>query len=205
MKSILTLLIIFFSFILTTHSIAQNYVMESDQTAFHGSAELGRNSFENFYGFFPGYTFDGRLTFSLGLGKNRDLAAKVNSTFIRPMASYMILKQNDESLPISFEINAGYQYNYVQQLIFNSNAFLFGGGIYHEIVRSETIKLIPAVIVNALKPDDGLNNRYRDNLVWSYGVQTTLLANNFYVTPKVTFFDGLVTITGTVGYIFVSQ
>ena len=56
--------------------------MEDDLSAFHGGAEIGYNSFENYYGVFPGYTYGGRFTVGLGIGKTRDLVNKLNGEIL---------------------------------------------------------------------------------------------------------------------------
>lgn len=180
----------------------QNYFMLNDQSGAHANAEIAYNSFENFYAIYPGYTFNGRLTLGLGIGKNKDVVNKINSTLFRPYVSYLIIKQNEEYFPVSIDLNIGYQYNYVTQVIFNSRSVLFGGGIFHEITPLGNVKIIPAVVVNGSKPTSGPNTQFRETVVMSYGVQTSLVWNDYNLTPKFSLSEGIATISANLGIIF---
>lgn len=186
-------------------SKGQNFMMSENQTGLHAGAEIAFNSFENFYAIYPGYTLNGRLTFGFGLGKNKDIVNKINSTFLRPYVSYLLIKQSPDNSPVSIDLNLGYQYNYVQQLIFNTSSVLFGTGIYHEIAPLGDVKIIPAVLCEGRKETSGPNTQFRENIVLSYGAQTSLIWNNYNLTPQVMISESVVTISATLGMFFSSQ
>ena len=197
------LLNIFFLVILFSPSLllGQNYLMDNDQDGLHSSVQISYNSFENYYALQPGYTFDGRLTFGFDIGQNVDRVNKLNSTVLRPNVSYLVLKQSEE-LPLSVDINAAYQYNYVSQVIFNARAIQFGAGVFHEISPIEDVKLIPAVFVQGSKYTEG-PLRLEDDLIFAYGIETSILWDDtYYLVPQITFQEGINTISLQAGMFF---
>ena len=193
-----------FFFILSFNTTAQNYLMKDQHSSFHTGVQISYNTFENHYAVLPGYTFNGRLTVGFDIGKTKDLVNKINSTVFRPNVSLLILKQNNDELPISFDLNLGYQYNYVSQIIFNVRSVQFGGGIYHEISPLENVKIIPAVLFEGNKITSGPNAQFQQSVVLSYGVQTSIVWNKYYLTPKFQVTDGISTISVKLGLIFSS-
>ena len=117
----------------------------------------------------------------------------------------MILKQGKEGPPISFDVNAAYQYNYVSQITFNARSVQFGAGIYHEVSPLENVKIIPALFFEGNKATAGPNPRFQESVALSYGVQTSILWNKYYITPKYIHFDGVSTISVKLGIIFSSD
>ena len=196
-----TFALIFF-FTITTSSYGQNYIMDDDQTGFHAGVQISFNTFENYYAILPGYTFDGRLTLGLDVGKTKDMVNFINSTAIRPNVSYLLIKQQEDEYPISLEVNMGYQYNYVTRFDFNARSVQFGLGAYHEIKPLDNVKIIPALLIEGNKTTTGLNPRFDESVFFSYGVQTTIVWNNYYITPKLISFDGVSTVGVKLGMIF---
>jgi len=190
-----------FLMILQVNAFGQNYLMDDQESGFHMGVQISQNSFENYYALLPGYTFDGRLTLGLDVGKTKDMVNGINSTVLRPNVSYLILKQGEEGPPVSFDINAAYQFNYVDQVVFNSRSVQFGVGIFHQITPLEDVKIIPAVIVEGNKTTTGLNPRFDESVFMSYGAQVSIAWNNFYITPKFTSFDGVSTVGVKLGMI----
>lgn len=197
-RSTIACLLIF----LQCSAYSQNYLMEDQESAFHTGVQISQNTFENYYALLPGYTLDGKLTLGFDLGKTKDMVNGINSTVLRPNVSYLILKQGTEGPPISFDINAGYQFNYVSQVAFNSRSVQFGVGVYHQITPLENVKIIPGVIVEGNKTTTGLNPRFDESVFMSYGAQVSIVWNNFYITPKFISFDGITTISIKLGMIF---
>ena len=187
---------------LSLNAKGQNYLMEDHESGFHAGVQISQNTFENYYALLPGYTIDGRLTIGFDVGKTKDLVNGINSTVLRPSVSYLILKQGEEGPPVSFDINAGYQFNYVDQVAFNSRSVQFGVGIFHQINPLDNVKIIPAVIVEGNKTTTGLTPRFDESVFMSYGVQVSITWNEFYITPKFTSFDGVATIGIKLGMIF---
>lgn len=180
----------------------QNYLMDDATSSFHAGVQISYNSFENYYALLPGYTFNGRLTLGFDIGKTQDVVNKLNSTVFRPSISYLLLKQNNENQPISVDLNVGYQYNYVSQIIFNTRSFQFGAGVYHEINPLENVKVIPAILFEGNKPTFGPNPQFLQTVALSFGAQTTITWNNYYLTPKYLLNDGISTITVKIGMVF---
>lgn len=184
------------------NSKGQNYLMADGHSSLHTGVQISYNSFENYYAALLGYTFNGRLSLGFDLGKTKDLVNKINSTVFRPNASFLILKQGTEGPPISFDVNVAYQYNYVSQIIFNARSVQFGAGIYHEISPLDNVKIIPAVFFEGNKATAGPNPRFQESVALSYGIQTSILWNKYYITPKYLLFDGVSTISVKLGIIF---
>ncbi len=181
---------------------SQNYIIQGQQTSFHSGVQIAYNSFENHYAVLPGYTFNGRLTVGFDIGKTKDRINKINSTVLRPNVSYLILKQSTEGPPISFDLNAGYQFNYVSQIAFNARSVQFGFGIHHQISPLENVRIIPAILVEGNKATTGLNPRFDESVFLSYGLQASIVWNNYYITPKYLLFDGISTIGVKLGIVF---
>jgi len=176
--------------------------MEDGHSSYHAGAQISYNTFENHYAILPGYTYKGRLTVGFDFGKTRDIVNKVNSTVFRPNISYLILKQSEDGPPVSLDLNAGYQYNYVSQLNFNARSVQFGAGLYHQITPLENVKIIPAIFFEGNKATTGPNPLFQESVFISYGFQTSIVWNNFYITPKFIIFDGVTTVGAKVGMIF---
>jgi len=198
-------IIIAILFLFQIKSKGQNYLMEDQTGGFHAGVQISYNSFENYYAVLPGYTFKGKLTLGFDIGKTKDLVNRINSTVFRPNASYLILKQSDEGLPISFDLNVGYQYNYVTQIEFNARSVQFGAGIYHEINPIENVKIVPAVFFEGNKPTAGPNPQFLQTVSLSYGTQVSLTWNNYYITPKYILNEGISTISVKLGLLFSSK
>lgn len=183
----------------------QNYLMEDGHSSYHAGVQISRNTFENHYAVLPGYTYKGRLTVGFDLGKTKDVVNKINSTVFRPNISYLILKQSEDGPPASFDINVGYQYNYVSQLTFNTRSVQFGAGLYHQISPLENVKIIPAIFFEGNKATSGPNPLFQESVFFSYGIQASIVWNNFYITPKFILFDGITTLGVKLGMIFESE
>ncbi|MDF1696661.1 MAG: hypothetical protein P1U56_12545 [Saprospiraceae bacterium] len=179
--------------------------MADQQDGLHSSVQISYSTFENYYALQPGYTFDGRLSFGLDVGKTVDLVNSLNSTVLRPNVSYLLVKQEKDRYPVSIDLNVAYQFNYVSQVVFNARAVQFGAGIYHEISPFENVKIIPSAFFNGSKITAGPTRRL-EGLVYSYGAQTSIMwENKYYLTPKISFQEGINTITIKMGMILSSS
>lgn len=196
------LLVIGFCLVFQTSSKGQNYLMENEHSSFHSAAQISYSSFENHYSVLPGYTLDGRLTAEFGIGKTKDKINLINSTVIRPSLSYLAIKQKDEGFPISFELNAGYQFNYVTQVSFNAQTFLFGAGIHHQISPIDHVKITPSILLEGSKAISGPNQTFREKEVFALGLQTSIVWYEYYLSPKLTIQEGIYTIGVRLGMIF---
>lgn len=196
---------LFFALFLPTRTYSQNYLMSEEHSSFHSGVELTYNTFENFYAAQAGYTHKGRLTLDFELGKTKDLANGINSTVFRPGIHYLILKQDEDIMPISLDINMGYQYNYLAFLNTTAKSLQFGVGLFHEVRTLYNVKIIPAALVEASKSTTGVNPVFDDSIYMSYGIQATLMWNNYYITPSFVSFDGVSTLGVKLGLIFTPE
>ncbi|MEM9544678.1 MAG: hypothetical protein AAGA77_01825 [Bacteroidota bacterium] len=183
---------------------SQNYLMDAGHSSYHAGAVIEYNTFENYYALLPGYTYKGRLTVGFDIGKNDDLVNGFNSTVLRPNAGFLVFKQGADNSPISVNINMAYQVNYLLDLDVSANTVQFGMGFYKEYVPLENVRVIPGIVIEGNKANNDINPNFEDSVFFSYGVQTTILWNNYYITPKVESFDGVITLGAKVGMIFSS-
>jgi len=176
--------------------------MQDGHSSYHAAAQIAYNTFENYYALLPGYTYKGRLTVGFDIGKARDVVNAINTTILRPNASYLILKQGEEGPPISFDVNLAYQFNYLVEVNADARSVQFGIGLYHQYSPLDNVSIIPGILVEGNKATTGLNPGFEESVFLSYGAQATILWNNYYITPKVVSFDGVATIGVKVGMIF---
>jgi hypothetical protein len=90
----------------------------------------------------------------------------------------------------------------VSEVAFNSRSVQFGLGIHHEIRPLENVKIIPAFLMEANKSTTGINPRFDASVFLSYGFQTSIVWNNYYLIPKYIIFDDVSTISVKLGMIF---
>ena len=185
-----------------TTSYSQNYLMEEDHSSFHSGVQIAYNSFENHYSVFPGYTYKGRWTTEFAIGKTKDKINRVNSTVIRPSIGYLLVKQKEDASPITIDINVGYQFNYVTQVSFNAQAFQFGGGIYHQISPIDHVKIIPSLLLEGSKAISGPNQLFREKEVLAFGIQSSIIWHQYYLSPRLMIQEGIYTIGVKLGMIF---
>ena len=202
MKSALISINIFLLLLIQIDAFGQNYLMSDNHSGLHAGAQFSYNTFERHYAFLPGYTFDGRLTLGFDLGKTNDVVTKTNSTVLRPNISYLLVKQGIEGPPVSIDLNAGYQYNWLPQIQFNARSVQFGAGIFHEINPIENVKVIPSFFFEGNKSTTGVNPTFDEGVTVLFGAQVSIVWNQYYLTPKYFSFDGISTITVKLGMIF---
>jgi len=191
-------------FLTTSQSFSQNYVMDLDSSGFHGSVQLRSGNFENTIAIQPGYTWNGVLTAGIDFGKGTDKIRKLSLNIVRPNLNYLIIKQDEEGLPISINLETAYQYNILPATSFNSRSIQFGGTLYHEISiqdHSLGIKLIPQagmLAVNTLSRN-GIQTESAVEIVYNAGI--TVLWESVYFEPKFFVNDGNISYSLKVGYV----
>jgi len=126
--------------------------MSHDHSGFHGSALLSTGTFEDALALSPGYTIDGRITAGVDFGKGKDKINKINSTLLRPHLSFLILKQNEENMPISLNLKAGYLVNILPTTSFNSSSLQLSTELYHAFSVQDDVKVIPHAGLLGNKP-----------------------------------------------------
>ncbi len=186
-------------------SYAQNYVMDHDESGFHGSVQLTRGNFESLLAIQPGYTWNGVLTAGIDLGKGTDKIRSLSLNIVRPNVRYLIVKQKSEGIPLSINLEAAYQYNILPATSFNSRSVQFGGSLYHEIsIQDESfgVKLIPyagLIAVNTLSRNGIQTSETGVGIVYEAGISVAW--ESVYFEPKFFVNDGNISYSLKVGYI----
>lgn len=190
--------------VITSQSFAQNYTMERENSGFHGSVQLRSGNFENSLAIQPGYTWNGVFTAGIDFGKGTDKIRKLSLNIVRPNLNFLIIKQNDEGIPVSINLEAAYQYNILPATSFNSRSVQFGSTLYHEIsIQDESldVKLIPQaglLAVNTLSRN-GIQTESGVEIVYNAGI--TVLWESVYFEPKFFVNDGNISYSLKVGYV----
>ena len=192
-----------FSFVAYS-SFAQNYVMDHGESGFHGSVQLTRGNFESLLAIQPGYTWNGVLTAGIDFGKGTDKIVNLSLNIVRPNVNYLIVKQKNEGLPVSINLEAAYQYNILPATSFNSRSIQLGGTLYHEISIQDGplgVKLIPyagLIAVNTISRN-GLQTETGVGVVYDAGI--SVVWEDVYIEPKFFINDGNISYSLKVGYI----
>lgn len=178
---------------------AQNFLIPNDHSRFHAGAQLTTSTFENIVALLPGYTYDGKLTLGVDIGKGNDKLNFLKSTIIRPHIGYLLIKQDGDKFPVSINVEAAYQYNILTTTSEHTRSVQLGIGIFYELPLLEELKIIPfvsffgsKVTVNALAEGETFIYKGGFNLVWQ----------NYYITPSYLRNNGLAAISLNVGLLF---
>lgn len=190
--------------LIISDSYGQNYVMERESEGFHGTVQLTRGNFENLLAIQAGYTWNGIITAGLDFGKGTDRIRQLSLNIIRPNINYLIVKQSNERLPISINIEAAYQYNILPATSFNSQSLQYGGTVYHEISIKDKligVKIIPhaGLIAENNISRNGFQTDTRVNIIYNAGF--TVLWESVYFEPKFFINDGNVSYGLAIGYV----
>lgn len=199
MSKYLIIFFLFFSFSLQS----QNYLFEQGQSGFGIGGQLTSFEGSTLIGFLPSYTINGKLNLGLTIGFE-DGDGDLNSTAIRPNASFLILKQGEDNNPVSVGLNSALQYNTFSNIDdFTSITYGLGATIHHEIKAHETIKVIPGFALGWNRINfyfDG--DKLDDDSAIVYGILGTVAFNQFYVEPSLFFSEGNSQFSFLLGYIF---
>ena len=183
---------------------AQNYLMLNEDSGFHGSAQLTRGNFESTLAIQPGYTWNGRLTAGIDLGKGTDKIRNLSLNIVRPNLNYLIVKQMENSSPVSINLEIAYQYNLLPTTTANSRSVQFGGTLYHTISVEDnaiSLSLIPQaglIAVNTISKN-GFQSESGVGIVYNAGI--TVQWQKVYFEPKFFVNDGNISYSLKVGYV----
>lgn len=196
MKSLLTIALVLFSISL----FSQNILFDQGQSGFHASAQFTSHDGSTLFGLAPGYTSNGKLTFGILIGTESN--DDINSTVVKPFLSYLLVKQGENDMPISVSADIGYQYNTFSDLDLTAGTVGINAGIYHRIEASDIVAIIPGGTVGWSRTTFNLNNNTTSDSGITYGLQASVLINQFYFTPYLTFSSGDSIFSLLLGYIF---
>ncbi len=199
-KRLITLLLVLFSI----SSYAQNYLFEDGESGAHIFGQIGSFQGTTVLGIAPGYTWNGRTSFSVTAGRERNDDWDITVFDLKPYLSHMILKQNEDDMPISFALGAAYQYSFSpDDKDTKVHTYAFDGSIYHRLYLSENVSIIPSGMVGWGKTfvkETGYDSESSSAV--TYGVQASALFRNFHITPNVQFSRGNTIFNVLIGAIF---
>jgi len=187
---------------LTVLMSAQNYLFPVKTSGYHLGASYSHLNDENVKGnlwaLTGGYTVRGRFTGSLTIGKEitkyttfQQNNVKLTSYLGALGFNYLVLKQEQHHIILSFSIDAGYQFN---RLIYgrpnnndNIHSLLYGLSVYRNFHFANRASISPSF---------GLgrgHSYYRHEESYSfpyYNYQLTFKLVNFYLRPTIQVTDG---------------
>lgn len=177
--------------VLSHFMYSQNYLFDAGQSGFHLGGQITSFDGGSVFGITPGYTSNGKLTTTLGIGFT-DYDSFGSGTSLRPGISYLVMKQDNGSNPVSIGLNASYQYDTYSDLEgFNTGILSLGGFLAYEIAASEKVNIIPlgGVSWNRLTVSyDGVDSDSATQV--GYGLGAAIQFNKFYIQPVLDFADG---------------
>lgn len=185
-------------------AVGQNYVLPENESAFHGSVQLTNGSFERIISIQPGYTWNGVITAGVDLGKGTDNVLNQTLNIVRPNLNYLIIKQSSGGSPISFNLEAAYQFNILPTTTFNSRSVQFGGALFHQIsINDESINasLIPQAGLLAVQTTNRNGFQVETGLGIIYNAGVTVLWQDVYIEPTIFINSGNLSYSLKVGYI----
>ncbi|MFT4533955.1 MAG: hypothetical protein ACJA1A_003031 [Saprospiraceae bacterium] len=183
---------------------AQNYLIQNDSSGFHGSVQLTSGNFENILAIQPGYTWNGRLTAGIDLGKGTDKIRNLTLNIVRPNLNYLIIKQSESISPVSINLEVAYQYNILPTTPANSRSVQFGGSLYHTILVNDSnvsISLIPQAGLIAVNTISKNMSQVDTGIGIVYNAGITVQWQKVYFEPKFFVNQGNVSYSLKVGYI----
>jgi len=207
MKIFYSLIIVF---LLSTSIYGQGAYLDRGQSGFDIGASFLTNKDATGIGGSVGYSVSGIFDFEIGVARysfdqklfGEDLSAMV----ISPSVTYYALKQN-EDLPISFAIGAGYDWQtYSNKVLDDNNVdmtggfFSVGGALFGYFQTSSSFRIQPSVGFSyftgeqKVKDNNGNEETEKDDTtVFSLGlglVFNTSLTNVFVISPRVGISEG---------------
>lgn len=180
-------------------------LFETGTSGFQLETQFSNNDGSTLIGILPSYTANGKVSFGIGIGFESNDVLDVNSTSVRPLISYLPIRQGENDMPISVAVTGSYQYNTFPDFDFTGNSFGISMDIYHEIVASRNLKIFPAGSVGWSRTTFNSNTVLEDYTGIGYGLQATLLfARKFYVAPTLFLSEGDSNFVLTMGLLFPS-
>ena len=185
-------------------AFAQNYLIQNDSSGFHGSVQLTSGTFENILAIQPGYTWNGRLTAGIDLGKGTDKIRNLTLNIVRPNLNYLIIKQSENISPVSINLEVAYQYNILPTTPANSRSVQFGGTLYHTISvhdNNVSLSLIPQAGLIAVNTISKNMSQAETGVGIVYNAGVTVQWQKVYFEPKFFINEGNISYSLKVGYI----
>ncbi|MDQ6482571.1 hypothetical protein [Dyadobacter sp. LHD-138] len=190
--------------LITFCSFGQNFLLERGQSGAHIGGQLGFGKGSTILGISPGFTWDGKLTLSLTGGHERNNDYGITSNSIKPSLSYMVVKQDNEGIPLSVSLGASYQFNFFpDDKDLKAHTLGLDVGLFHRLYLNDQISIIPGALVGWAQTTAKYTG-YEDEKVSGVigAFQTSLLVNQFHITPSVQFSKNATVFNLLIGYIF---
>ncbi len=173
-----------------TSIYSQNFLFNENQTGLNFSGRLSSYDQINLYGFNAGFTINGKLTLGVDL-EHRNGEIFDNAQSFSPYLNYLLVKQNNDTKPISINFHTFYKSQKNTYRDSNSKLFGLGLGIFKSYYLKNNITIIPG---GNLKWSHGTlyisNEEYTASDI-SYSLDLTAKYNNVYMTPRVLFIRGM--------------
>lgn len=178
-----------FLLLMTVCCYAQNYLFNENQTGLNFTGRLSSFDDINVYGFNAGFTISGKLTLGVDL-ELRNGEIFDNARSFSPYLNYLLVRQNNDSQPISINLYSYYKNLKNPDYESKSKFFGLGLGCYKSFYLKNNTTVIPGSTVEWSHGTLDLDgNKYSgSNIV--YGLNITGKFNNFYLTPGVLFTNG---------------
>jgi hypothetical protein len=144
------------------------------------------------------------LTAGIDLGKGTDKIRNLSLNIVRPNLNYLVVKQIDNTSPVSINLEIAYQYNLLPTTTANSRSVQFGGTLYHTISvkgNAENLSLIPQaglLAVNTISRN-GLPTESGVGIIYNAGI--TVQWQKVYFEPKFFINDSNISYSLKVGYL----
>ncbi len=129
-----------------SQSFGQNFLFEKGQSGFHLLGNAGIYDTSPYLGVSTGYTVKGRLTLQFFGQKGFESKNRSEVNQFGVDVNYLVLKQN-QRMPISLGLGAGYTRNSIQESSFTSNVYHINGGLYHKISLKKDWSVIPGLLI----------------------------------------------------------
>ncbi|HNR05905.1 MAG TPA: hypothetical protein PKM27_01245 [Saprospiraceae bacterium] len=201
----LTFIVVHFTFLLS----AQNYLFPVKTSGYHLAPSYSHlnngDGRSNLWALTGGYTFRGRFTGSLTIGREitkytvQNNNVKLNTYLGALGFNYLVLKQEQHHTILSFSIDAGYQFN---RLIYGSpgdnasiHSFLYGLSVYRNFHFANLFSISPSFGLGRghshYRHDPSpLGIREESYSFPYYNYQLAFKLGNFYLRPTIQVTNG---------------
>lgn len=207
MKTFYSVIIVF---LLSTSIYGQGAYLDRGQSGFGFGASISTNKDATGIGGSVGYSFSGLFDFEIGVGRysfdQKLFGEDLSATVISPNVTFYALKQN-EDLPLSFAIGAGYDWQTYSNKVLDDNnidmtgGFLSVGGVlFRYFQASNSFRIQPSVgfsyFTGEQKVKDNKGNETTekdDTTVFSLALGlafNTSPTNVFVISPRIGISEG---------------
>jgi hypothetical protein len=208
-KTIITLFLLLSAF----YASAQNYLFDKGQSGFHMAGQWAKVDRSQILGLTLGNTWDGRFTLSVGGGREHTKGFNIisysrkdiTSYSIKPSVNYMVLKQSKGGMPLSLGLGTSYQYNWIEgKNNVTVGTVAFDLGVFRKIYMEKKAALIPGGYIGWGQSKVAYRDEpdpFKSSAVFG-AFQTSILLNQFHITPAVHFTKEATSFYIQVGFIF---